>query len=281
MRMESTLRYFFAKTSTISDSPRTTASDDLTCTDIMAAFGLADSRAGFGFDLFLAKHGISNPDRAIESLYQFALTRVSKSQSISNLADDIKHIVLQTLATFAFQDYARSAASVRPCDCCNGEGFLDAEVFANKVHMPFPAKEIVKASLSWGVKGFKPSEYEIHRELREKVRVLCPTCKGKKVLSNACRCHGKGKILDKDATEEQAGIPVYKDCDKCDARGYSRLKFSAVMAALNQQNSGIGKTFAYDHLQPFMELLVTQCHKEESIAEAMLNAVTKGEIIAA
>lgn len=281
MNMESTLRFFFAKTSTISDSPRATASDGLTVTDIMAAFGLADSRAGFGFDLFMAKHGISGPERAVESLYQFALTRLGKSASIANLAEDTKHLVLQTLATFAFQDYSRSAASVRPCDCCNGDGFLESQVFSNKVHMPFPAKEIVKTSLSWGVKDFKPSEYEVRRELREKVRVLCPACKGKKVLSNACRCKGKGQVLDKKETENQGGVPAYKDCDKCDGRGYSRLKFSAVMAALNQQNSGIGKTFAYEHLQPFMEMLVTQCHKEESIAEAMLKNVTKGESIAA
>lgn len=281
MNFESALKYFFAKTSTISDSPRATASDALTGTDIMAAFGLADSKAGFGFDLFMAKHGISGPDRAVESLYQFSLTQVGKSQSIANLAEDTKHIVLQTLATFAFQDYSRSAASVRPCDCCNGKGFIDTEVFTTKVHTPFPAREIVKMSLQMEVKGFKPSEYDVHRELREKVKVLCQTCKGKKVLSNACRCHGKGKVLDKDATEKQGGIPAYKDCDKCDARGYSRLKFSAVMAALNQQESGIGKTFAYDHLQPFMEMLVTQCHKEESLAETMLNMVTKGDGIAA
>lgn len=281
MRMESTLRFFFAKTSTISDSPRATASDDLTATDIMAAFGLADSRAGFGFELFMAKHGISGPERALESLYQFSLTQVGKVQSIANLEEDTKRLVLQTLATFAFQDYSRSAASVRPCDCCNGEGFLDAQVFSNKVHTPFPAKEIVKASLSWGVKDFKPSEYEVRRELRETIRVLCPTCKGKRVLSNACRCKGKGKVLDEKETENQGGIPAHKDCDKCDGRGYSRLKFSAVVAALNQQSAGIGKTFAYEHLQPFMERLVTQCHKEESIAEAMLKNVTKGENIAA
>ncbi|CAI1837852.1 Antitermination protein [Serratia grimesii] len=281
MNFEQALKYFFAKTSTISDSPRATASDALTGTDIMAAFGLADSKAGFGFDLFMAKHGISGPERAVESLYQFSLTQVGKSQSIANLAEDTKHIVLQTLATFAFQDYSRSAASVRPCECCNGKGLIDTEVFTTKVHTPFPAREIVKMSLQMEVKGFKPSEYDVHRELREKVKVLCPTCKGKKVLSNACRCHGKGKVLDKDATVKHGGIPVYKDCDKCDARGYSRLKFSAVMAALNQQESGIGKTFAYDHLQPFMEMLVTQCHKEESLAEAMLNMVTKGDGIAA
>ncbi|KMQ82923.1 antitermination protein [Lasius niger] len=280
MRLEQALKYFFAKTSTISDSPRATASDALTGTDIMAAFGLADSKAGFGFDLFLAKHGISGPELAVESLYQFSLTQVGKSQSIANLAEDTKHIVLQTLATFAFQDYSRSAASVRPCECCNGKGFIDTEVFTTKVHTPFPAREIVKMSLQMEVKGFKPSEYDVHRELREKVKVLCPTCKGKKVLSNACRCHGKGKVLDKDATEKRGGIPVYKDCDKCDARGYSRLKFSAVMAALNQQESGIGKTFAYDHLHPFMEMLVAQCHKEESLAETMLGMVTKGDAIA-
>src|SRR5690606_18159624 len=37
---------------------------------------------------------------------------------------------------FAYQDYARSAASVRRCDCCDGSGFTEAEVFTNKIQYP-------------------------------------------------------------------------------------------------------------------------------------------------
>ncbi|MGP2731772.1 antitermination protein [Serratia bockelmannii] len=273
MRLEQALKYFFAKTSTISDSPRATASDALTGTDIMAAFGLADSKAGFGFDLFLAKHGISGPELAVESLYQFSLTQVGKSQSIANLAEDTKHIVLQTLATFAFQDYSRSAASVRPCECCNGKGFIDTEVFTTKVHTPFPAREIVKMSLQMEVKGFKPSEYDVHRELREKVKVLCPTCKGKRAISNACRCNGRGKVLDKKLSDK-TGIPVTKDCDKCSGRGYARLPAEQVRRALAMEGLEIAETTWRRDYKPFYEQLVTQCHKEESIADSMLAAVT-------
>lgn len=277
--LEKSLKYFFAKSTTINDSPRATASDALTGTDYMAAFGLADSKAGIGFDLFLAKHGVSSPEQSVESLYQYALTQASQYSSIAKLSTDIKRGVLQTLAMFAFQDYSRSAASVRPCECCSGQGFIDAEVFTTKTHTPWVAREIAHASVQFGLKVI-PSSYEVQRQHREKARVLCHECKGKKVISNACRCHGKGKVIDRQKTELQ-GVPVESECCKCNGLGYSRLKFSAVLAGLKAITPDIGKSTAYEQFKPFYEMLIIKCFKEEAIADDMLRKVMKGENIAA
>ena len=66
MNLESIAKYFAPKSPMFSDSPRATASDSLTGTDVMAALGLAGHKCGFGFDLYLSKIGISSPDIALE-----------------------------------------------------------------------------------------------------------------------------------------------------------------------------------------------------------------------
>ncbi|WP_076707031.1 antitermination protein [Yersinia enterocolitica] len=274
MRLESITKHFFAKSTMISDSPRATASDSLTGTDIMAALGLADLKSGFGLDLFLAKQGISNPHRAVESLTQYALKESVKYKAISKLDEDIKQSVVQTLARYAFADYARSAASVRECECCKGEGFIESEVFTTKTSMPLFNREIVKGSISFGVEGFRPSEYEVHRDLREKVRLLCKPCGGKGVISNSCRCNGKGAVVDKEKSEQQ-GVPVYKTCGKCSGRGYSRLKFSDVYEAIREHLPELASSTCYESFKPFYELLVTKCLMEEGEADSMFAKVTR------
>lgn len=280
MRLESITKHFFAKSTMISDSPRATASDSLTGTDIMAALGLADLKSGFGLELFLAKQGISNPHRAVESLTQYALKESVKYKAISKLDEDIKQSVVQTLARYAFADYARSAASVRECECCKGEGFIAAEVFTTKSHTPFVAQDVMRTAIKWGVKDVIPSEYEVHRDLREKVRLLCKACGGKKVISNACRCHGKGKVLDQEQTELQ-GVPVMKNCDKCSARGYTRLPAETVRLFICENITEITQPTWSRNFKPFYEMLITKCHQEEDLADSELQKVTKGENIAA
>ncbi|HFF9481689.1 antitermination protein [Serratia marcescens] len=273
MRLESIPKYFAPKSPTFSDSPRATASDSLTGTDVMAAFGMCQAQAEFGLDLFLAKQGISSPERALERLKEYAIKAAGAHKAIRKHSEEIQHRAIGVMVAFAFQDYSRSAASVRTCECCKGEGFIDAEVFSNKTHTPFAAKEFVRASIKMGVEGFKPSEYDVRRELREQVKLICPTCKGKKVISNACRCHGRGKVLDKKLSDK-TGIPVMKDCDKCSGRGYARLPAEQVRKALALEGLEIAETTWRRDYKPFYEQLVTQCHKEESIADSMLAAVT-------
>lgn len=63
MNLENTLKFHFAKSTMISDSPRATASDSLTGTDVMAAMGMTQERASMGYTAFLGKMGISSLDR--------------------------------------------------------------------------------------------------------------------------------------------------------------------------------------------------------------------------
>ncbi|ENB6684378.1 antitermination protein [Yersinia enterocolitica] len=274
MRLESITKHFFAKSTMISDSPRATASDSLTGTDIMAALGLADLKSGFGLELFLAKQGISNPHRAVESLTQYALKESIKYKAISKLDEDIKQSVVQTLARYAFADYARSAASIRECECCKGEGFIESEVFTTKSHTPFVAQDVMRTAIRWGAKDVIPSEYEVHRDLRETVRLLCKPCGGKGVVSNSCRCNGKGTVVDKEKSDQQ-GIPVYKTCGKCSGRGYSRLKFSDVYEAVREHLPELASSTCYESFKPLYELLVTKCLMEEGMADSMLAKVTR------
>lgn len=251
MSLEAIPKYFFPKSTMISDSPRATASDALTGTDWMAAMGLADLKSGYGLDLFLAKMGISSPDKALQCLFEYALSQSGRYRAVADLDEDIKRKVLQVIATFAYQDYSRSAASTRICEFCQGKKFIEADVFS------------MKAPLSGGHA----------RQVSEVVRLQCKTCKGKGVVSNACRCHGKGRVLDQEQTELQ-GVPVMKDCPKCQARGYARVKFSTVLTAVQLLEPAIGKTTGYDHIKPFYEMLISECHKQESLAEKMLAKVT-------
>ncbi|EMC8779575.1 TPA: antitermination protein [Providencia rettgeri] len=270
MRLEDLPKYFSPKSPMFSDSPAATASDNLTITDVMASLGLATSKARMGIELFLAKHGINKPDEAVESLYQYALTQAHKYSAIQKLDEDDRASVLQILANYAFQDYARSAASKKACPDCDG-GFIEAEVFDTK----YSSRAAVFASLSPKI----PKRFtDCTREVRETKRVVCKTCNGKGEISHSCRCNGRGEVLSKIETKRNGGIPTYKTCCKCSGRGYSRLKFNEVFIKL-QTVIDIPKTTCYDNFKPIFEFLVEDCFKEEAHAEQMLHMVTKRESI--
>ncbi|TGC25849.1 antitermination protein [Escherichia sp. E1130] len=270
MNLESIAKYFAPKSPMFSDSSRATATDNLTGTDVMAALGLVNARCGFGFDLYLAKIGISSPDRALEELYVSAVELSRRCKSVTELDETIRRRVLEIMCAFAYQDYTRSAASVRQCDCCAGSGFTEADVFTNKVQYP-DGKPPKWAAITNGV---YPSYWEEWKSVRETARVMCNTCNGKGVISNACRCHGKGKVLDKKATELQ-GVPVMKECGKCSGRGYARLPAESVRKALCEGVMTISQPTWSRNFKPLFELLVSQCHVEESHADAALKSVTR------
>lgn len=277
MNLENTVKFHFAKSTMISDSPRATASDSLTGTDIMAAIGMTQSRASLGFSAFLGKMGISDYDRerAIDLLAQHALAHCDKIAAIRKLESDVKPKVMQALATFAFADYSRSAASTRTCDCCGGDKFIEVEVFSNKTHTPRREKEFVKMSLHMGVKDIQPSAYEVHRSVREVARVLCQKCKGKGVLTNACQCSGKGVVLDKEKTILQGGVPAYKTCSRCSGRGYARLLPDSVRQYISATIIDIPETTWRRSYKDFFESLVGECIKQEEYANKMLSKVTR------
>ncbi|MDC9599026.1 antitermination protein Q [Xenorhabdus anantnagensis] len=277
MRLADLPKYFSPKTIQFSDSPAATATDAFSITDVMASLGLASAQARLGIELFLAKQGINRPDEAVESLYQYALTQAHKHSAIAKLDDDIRGNVLQILANYAFQDYARSAASKKPCPAhCDG-GFIEAEVFTTKTYTPWREKRLVKANLSMGVKII-PSSYEKSRDAREIVRVVCSTCNGKCEVSHSCRCNGRGEVLDKKQTE-LFGIPVFKTCPKCSGRGYSRLPAEDVRRAICDAVVELPETTWRRNFKPLYETLIQECFKEESNAEFILSNLTKREII--
>ncbi|WP_422118527.1 antitermination protein [Escherichia coli] len=88
MRLESVAKFHSPKSPMMSDSPRATASDSLSGTDVMAAMGMAQSQAGFGMAAFCGKHELSQNDKqkAINYLMQFA-HKVTESQSLASPLD--------------------------------------------------------------------------------------------------------------------------------------------------------------------------------------------------
>lgn len=125
MRLESMVKFHGPKSPMMSDSPRATGGDALTGTDGIAAMGMAQSKAGFGMAAFCGKHDISQYDkqRAIELLTQFAIRVSGKYRGVAKLEGNIKRRVVQVLATFAYADYCRSAATPGArCKDCHGTG---------------------------------------------------------------------------------------------------------------------------------------------------------------
>ena len=271
MNLENTVKYHFAKSTLISDSPRATASDSLTGTDIMAAMGMTQERAAMGYSAFLGKMGISQNDRerAIVLLAEYALTKCDKIASLRKLDSEIKPQVMHQLAAFAFEDYSRSAASVKQCDCCTGTGFIDADVFTMKSHytmrLPQWAKDLKQS----------PSDFEVKRQVREVARVLCPTCKGKKVVNCACNdCRGRGKAINQKKTHE-LGIPVVDTCKRCNGRGYERLPSTEAYAAICQITTAISQATWEKSVKRFYDELITKFDIEEEWAESQLRAITR------
>lgn len=276
MNLESTIRYHFAKSTQISDSPRATASDSLTGTDIMAAMGMTQERAAMGYSAFLGKMGISRNDRekAINLLAQYAMSCCDKVAALRKLESDIKPLVMQQLATFAYEDYSRSAASNKTCDCCKGAGFIEADVFSMKTSMAGVDRDIIKKTKEWGFKII-PSQYENRREVREVARLLCQKCKGKGVVSAACNdCHGRGKAVNEKLTKEQ-GVPVIGSCKRCSGRGYERIPSTEAYAAICSITDAISVATWEKSVKPFYDQLITKFDIEEAWAESQLKAITR------
>ncbi|WP_053275097.1 antitermination protein [Escherichia coli] len=276
MNLENTVKYHFAKSTLISDSPRATASDSLTGTDIMAAMGMTQERAAMGYSAFLGKMGISNNDRerAIELLAQYALTKCDSVAALRKLDAGVKPLVMRQLATFAFEDYSRSAASVKRCECCAGQGFIEADVFSMKTSISGCAKDIIQKSKKWGLKVI-PSQHQNRREVKEVARVLCSACKGKTVVSCACNdCQGRGKAVSKTLTEKQ-GAPVMADCKRCGGRGYERIPSTEAYAAVCLITDAITLDTWKKSVKPFYDRLITKFDMEEAWAESQLRAITR------
>ncbi|GKV75542.1 antitermination protein [Pectobacterium carotovorum subsp. carotovorum] len=271
MRLESVAKFHSPKSPTMSDSPRATASDSLSGTDVMAAMGMAQSQAGFGMAAFCGKHDLSQNDkqRAIELLTQFAIRVSGKYRGVAKLEGNIKRRVVQALATFAYADYCRSAAGKKECPSCAGKGLIPQKGKAVKSHyfmrLPQWAKDL----------GQSPSDFHREREVEEVNHVLCKKCNGKGVISTACRdCNGTGRAMDIVKTELY-GRPVEKDCGRCGGVGYSRMPASAAYRAVSAFIPDLTQPTWSRTIKPLYDAMVVQCHKEESIADNELAKVTR------
>ncbi|EAB9475132.1 antitermination protein, partial [Salmonella enterica subsp. enterica] len=189
MNLENTVKFHSPKSPQLSDSPRATASDSLTNTDVMAAFGMVQSRAPLGFSAFSGKMNLSDNDKrkAIQLLVQHGMKHCDKVAALRKLDTNVKGKVVQTLATFAYQDYCRSAASNVMCSCCNGRGVLRK-------------KERIVKHPGCGEKTPARTAVEVTES-------LCTKCNGAGVVSTSCvKCRGRGVALDRKKSELQ-GVP--------------------------------------------------------------------------
>lgn len=254
MGLEATVKYHFPKGQNFSGTTPQTSPDTLTGTDYIASMGMAMSRAPLGYSAFMGKVGVSENDaaRAVSLLTEFALQSCDKVAAFRKLDADIKPAVMQTLATYAYLDYCRSAASVKPCDCCHAKGFIEATTFS------------MKSPLSGGHS----------RNVKETVRVLCKRCSGKGVVSTACRdCNGRGRAVMKAETERQ-GVPVMGDCKRCCGRGYERIPSTDAHNAVCEITNAISLDTWKKSGKPFYDQLIGKLDIEESWANAALNKVT-------
>lgn len=254
MNLESAIKFHSPKSPNYTATTPATASEVLTGTDVMAAMGMAQSRAEMGYSAFLGKMGLSKHDgvRAITLLTQHALQTCDRVAALRKLGIDSKPAVMQVLATYAYLDYCRSAASVKSCECCSGVGFIDADVFT------------MKSPLAGGIK----------RNVREVVRVRCKSCEGRGVVSASCNdCSGRGRALDRKQTETQ-GVPVMGDCKRCSGRGYERIPSTEAHRATCNVTEGISLDTWKKSIKPFYDSLITKLEIEEAWANRSLAKVT-------
>lgn len=277
MNLETILKHFSPKGLSISDSSRATASDALNITDIMAALGMTQSGAEFGLRLFLAKAGISQQDKtiAIGMLTQYAKQHAPKH--IGKVAGRRMAECLRIMSKMAFEDYARSAAATSVCPCCSGTGFREEkeqvvnELALKRETTDYPWQRLDNpVSIPMVEESKIPnrgSYVEVHRR-------ICPTCKGKKVISNRCRCNGTGNVTDREKSILM-GLPVEKECPRCHGVGYSRLPAAVAHRAVKALLPDLPERTWNNSWKPFYEKLITKCFIEESAAESEFKKVTK------
>ncbi|ECT1022513.1 antitermination protein [Salmonella enterica] len=273
MNFESLPKYYSPKSPKLNDEAVATSSEALTITDVMAAQGMTQNRAKFGFSAFLGKMGISRNDReaAIGLLTKYALSRCDEVAALRKLDPSLKPGVMQILATYAFEDYSRSASSKKICPCCHGKKFISVSVFTNKVQYPDgkPPKWVKVTS------GVYPSYWEEWKSVQETQKVICPECKGKGEVSAACNdCHGRGKAVKKKMSEEQ-GVPVIGNCERCGGRGYERIPSTEAYKAICEITDAISLDTWKKSVKKFYSDLIAKFEAEESWAEQQLISVTR------
>ncbi|EEV7594329.1 antitermination protein [Escherichia coli] len=273
MKLEDLPKYYSPKPPGLTDASASTSKDTLSITDVMAAQGMTQNWAEMGFSAFLGKMGISMNDRerATELLTEYALSRCDRVAALRKLPAEIKPAVMRIMASYAFEDYARSAASKKQCPCCHGKKFIESEVFTNKIQYP-DGKPPVWAKCT---KGVYPSYWEEWKKVREVVKVACPECGGKGEVSTACKdCRGRGVAIHREESVKR-GMPVIRDCQRCGGRGYERLPSTEAFNAICNVTDAISLDTWKKTVKRFYDTLVVQFDIEEAWAEQQLKKVTR------
>lgn len=272
MMLEGVVKFHSPKSPQLSDSPRATATEALTGTDVMAAIGMVQSRAPLGFSAFSGKMNLSDNDKrkAIQLLVRHGMKHCDKVAALRKLETNVKGRVVQTLATFAYQDYCRSAASSVTCSCCGGEGVVTEKNLVRKVSFPWgPAPYWASKS-----RAVRPSDWEEWEEVSESAPKLCGKCLGKGAISTSCvKCKGRGVALDRKKSELQ-GAPVFSSCKQCSGRGYERIPSTNAFRAISMLSDGLTIDNWKRGVKQFYEALISHIEKEESYANGMLAKVT-------
>lgn len=267
MKLENALKNFHPKSPTFGNVAGCTSPDRITGSDINAAMGMTGSQAKFGMTAFLAKNDVSEEDKfsTVEALTQYALKVAPKL--VRKAAGKKLGYCLIILAKMAFEDYARSAGSVRQCSACSGKGMIDKKVITTK----YSTREAIFPSFSKS----QPKRYtNTERDVVETEKVICESCNGKGQLTHRCRCKGRGKVLDDIQTKLQ-GVPVFKDCPRCAGKGFNRVPSSVAYNAIRHLVPDLNERTWRRNWKPFYEKLTSKCFIEESMAEQAFRKVTQ------
>ncbi|WP_226571268.1 antitermination protein [Mangrovibacter yixingensis] len=252
MNLEALPKFYSPKSPKLNDETPATGSASLTITDVMAAQGMVQSKAPLGFNLFLAKMGIQDPQPAIDSLTNYAMAL--DNPVLNKLTESTRLEIVDCLVKFAYADYSRSAASKSECPHCQGKGVIRT------------MRDVVKHP---GVKGVEPTVR------REEVEILCSHCDGKGEVSTACRgCKGKGTVLDEKRTK-LIGVPTMKVCGRCNGNRYSRVPTTLAKAVIEKLVPDLTSYQWYSGYASVINMLVTKCWQEETYAEQQLKKVTR------
>ncbi|WP_252184025.1 antitermination protein [Escherichia coli] len=242
MNLESILKFHFPKSPRLSDESRGTSPDALNTTDALTAAGMAQSRVELGYSAFLGKMELSQAEkhRAVVLLTERLMAMAKDYEYVMELNEDQRNGLIILVAVFAFRDYCQSAATEKVCPKCGGNGLL-------------------------------PNPY------CEYTSTVCSRCNGKGYVKNHCqRCKGRGEVPDK-AASEAAEMPVFKTCQHCGGRGYSRFPVDLVRQAVNQLVFPVSRSTWWKKYRVFYEDAIAELFKEEARAESEIKRVTRGE----
>ncbi|MDU5780362.1 MAG: antitermination protein [Pantoea sp.] len=254
MKIESALKHFSPKTMNISDTSRATASEALTGTDVMGAFGMCQSKSPLGVAAVLAKAGLGEEDKTRAVNYLLAYARSSVPRLIIKGAGAKLLPCLTVMCKLAFEEYTRSAASQHTCPDCDGRGITNG--LANVMVHP-------------GCGENTPPKYRL-----ETTEHQCVTCHGKGFICARCRCNGTGRVRDLEQSK-LSGCPVEKECDRCSGKGYRRKPSSKAYKVVSVIVPDLHVRTWERNWKPFFDALVSKLEMEESHADAAFKSVTR------